>query len=188
MCARDHVGYPARNCSSPVAALDPGLPILLAGRSELHEVHESHVCLEASRGRWLGGNPHRLAHVGLSAVCLCRATLCRGINGWGGPAVQVGKGGYGRLTQPADRYPVAWDARVRGFRELSSPSSLEALGAPGASGFHVGLFCPETAQRWGGRESGRKAIEMLFWRLLDQKERRVERTCRPRESRHCCCA
>ena len=91
MCARYHVGYPARNCSSPVAALDPGLPILLGDLNYMKSMNHMYVSRRLEVDGW-GGNPQRLAHVGLSAVYDCVERVCRGINGWGGPAVQVGKG------------------------------------------------------------------------------------------------
>ena len=59
-CARYHVGYPARNRSSPVAAQDPGLPILLGDLNYMKYMN----CMYVSKQLWAGIS----SPVGLSAV------------------------------------------------------------------------------------------------------------------------
>lgn len=59
MCARYHVGYLDRNCSSPVAALDPGLPILLGDLNYMKSMNHMCVSRRLEVDGW-GGNPQRL--------------------------------------------------------------------------------------------------------------------------------
>ena len=67
MCARYHVGYPARNCSSPVAALDPGLPILLGDLNYMKSMNHMYVSRRLEVDGW-GGIPSASSPLGLSAV------------------------------------------------------------------------------------------------------------------------